>query len=95
VPPDLALLIGLRNALVHFKPESENKAVRHRKLSDRLRNKFKPSTIIEGPIFPNGWATHGCTDWAVKSTVTFAHNFAGQVGTIPRFLHTLEKLNKQ
>jgi hypothetical protein len=73
---DVAAVIELRNALTHFKPEWDNEATRHRKLSDLLRGRFPLSPFVNDRlIFPRNWATHGCTTWAVKSALVFARKF--------------------
>jgi hypothetical protein len=92
---DVAVLIDLRNALVHFKPEWESEAVQHQKLSAKLGHKFKPSLLVtDGPMFPRRWATEACTTWAVNSAIDFAHLFAERTGTIPRFTYTLRTLER-
>ena len=80
---NLALLIDLRNALVHFKPAWDSEAHHHRRLSDKLRDKFKPSRILEGPIFPYSWATVSCTEWAIDTVLTFADHFTKQFEILP------------
>ena len=78
---DVALLIRLRNALTHFKPEWFDEQQEHAKLSARLAGRFSPSVFFQGePIFPRGWATHGCTAWAVKSAIHFIGGFESQAG---------------
>jgi hypothetical protein len=78
---DVDLLIDLRNALVHFTPAWESKkSEQHTNLSDRLKVKFTASRVFDGPIFPNGWATHGCTEWAIDSVLKFADYFERQAG---------------
>lgn len=71
-----AILIQLRNALTHFKPEWTNEAVEHKKLSARLAGLFPPSPFMDDEqVFPRRWATHGCTKWAVESVFGFANQF--------------------
>jgi hypothetical protein len=84
VPPtqDVALLIRLRNALTHFKPEWFDEQQEHAQLAARLAGRFAPSPFFSQnePIFPRGWATHGCTSWAVKSAINFIGAFETQAG---------------
>jgi hypothetical protein len=86
---DIALLVELRNALLHFIPKWESRSHQQRTLSANLKPKFKPSRIFEGSIFPSGWATHGCTEWAIDSVLKFADCFEQQAGHVlpPRFAH--------
>jgi hypothetical protein len=95
---DVALVIKLRNALVHFIPEWESKADDHRTLSANLKPKFTPSTIFErGLLFPNRWATHSCLEWAINSTLDFVAYFEERADQPlpPRFTYTRELLKKQ
>ncbi len=70
---DVSLLIRLRNALTHFKPEWFDEQEEHAKLSTQLAGRFGPSPFFPGsePIFPRGWASHSCTVWAIESAITF------------------------
>jgi len=79
---DVKFLIRLRNALTHFKPEWFDKQQEHAKLSAQLAKRFSPSAFFpkDEPIFPRGWATHGCTAWAVKSAINFISEFESQAG---------------
>jgi hypothetical protein len=93
---DVTLLIRLRNALIHFKPEWFNEQQEHAKLSSQLTDRFLPSAFfsISEPIFPRRWATHGCTAWAIKSAISFVETFEVQAGLpkrleqfTPRFIY--------
>ena len=67
-----------------FKPAWNSEADQHRRLSDKLRGKFQPSKILQGPtIFPYSWPTVGCTEWAVDTVLAFASDFAKRFKTIP------------
>jgi hypothetical protein len=71
-----AILVQLRNALTHFKPEWANETVEHRKLSNRLAGLFTPGPFLNDElIFPRRWATNGCTAWAVRTVLAFAEAF--------------------
>jgi hypothetical protein len=43
---DVKVLIDLRNALTHFKPEWENEADEHKKISDKLTGKFNGGPFL-------------------------------------------------
>ena len=81
---DVALLIRLRNALTHFKPEWLDEQQEHAKLSGQLRGRFSPSAFFpkDESIFPRRWATHECTAWAVKSAINFIDEFDSQAGLL-------------
>jgi hypothetical protein len=74
---DIDLLVQLRNALTHFKPELDTQADKHKKLSDRLGSKIKASPFFSSDalLFPRRWASHDCTTWAVHSAMAFAEHF--------------------
>ena len=84
---DVALLIQLRNALIHFKPQShhegENEPTQFEK---RLNGKFPLNPLAMPPINPLGadplqpflphkCLGYGCAMWALKSSVTFTEEF--------------------
>ncbi|EIM27188.1 hypothetical protein [Microvirga lotononidis] len=79
---DMELLIKLRNALVHFKPEWEDEPKAHKKLSDRLIQRIKPSLLASHRemIFPGAWFSHSCTKWAVETAISFIDDFEEQAG---------------
>jgi len=74
---DVKVLVELRNALTHFKPEWANEANEHKKLSAKLAGKVEGSPFLTADtlLFPRKWASHSCTTWAIKSTIAFAEAF--------------------
>lgn len=75
---DVHILISLRNALTHFIPEWENQQDAHAALSRKLRAKIHPPSPFcsqSAPLFPQAWATHACTLWAVNSSKSFMIEF--------------------
>jgi hypothetical protein len=62
---------------MHFQPEWDNEQVAHARLSQQLARRFTPTPFLAGPesIFPRRWATHGCTQWALKTCVDFLTGF--------------------
>lgn len=89
---DIDALITLRHALTHFKPEWDSEQVQHGKVSSRLRGRFAPSPHYRCPLFPKGWATAGCTKWAVDSCIEFVTRFEDQAGLdhrLDKFMHRL------
>lgn len=83
---DVYLLIRLRNALVHFKPEWFGEQEEHAKLANQLAGRFTRSPFfgVDEPLFPRGWATHGCTAWAIGSAVDFIDTIERQAGLASR-----------
>ena len=91
---NMLALIALRNALIHFKPEWEDKQKNHLKISPLLKKKFAPSTFILGNegIFPRKWASHGCTVWAIESCLTFIEDFENRMKITAKFELFLQRL---
>jgi hypothetical protein len=75
------LLIRLRNAVVHFRPEWDDEQATHVKLSSKLQKKFDRSPYFpsEG-LFPRAWATRSFSTWALKSAIEFLEHFAQESG---------------
>jgi hypothetical protein len=79
---EVASLIQLRNALVHYKPEWDTDLREHRKIENRLKGQFaeNPFTGPNDAFFPKKCLGHGCAEWAAKSSVTFIEEFFSQLG---------------
>ena len=58
---DVAAVIKLRNALVHFKSEWEGDQTTHAKVTAVLRGKYRLDSGAD-PGFPSSWAGHSCTE---------------------------------
>jgi len=91
---DVDLLIRLRNALVHFRPEWSNAQREHADLSKALGGRFRvPKWLAaEKGVFPMAWAGHGCAEWAVASCKRFMEEFEAQAGlpsVVPKWAHQL------
>jgi hypothetical protein len=74
---DVAMLVRLRNALIHFKPEWFSQQEEHAKLSEALQHKVTLSPFFPQtePLFPRGWASHATVAWAVESVFDFIVDF--------------------
>ena len=84
---DAALLIRLRNALVHFKPENVAADDEHQ-LEKRLRGKFQDNRLMEGsgnPWWPSHGLAHGATEWAVRSAKALANHVVDELGINPNY----------
>jgi hypothetical protein len=82
---DADLLTRLRNALVHFTPESRTADDPHH-LGDALRSKFVPNALMQGmgnPYFPDHCLGAGCASWAVLVAQTFGDQFFSAIGIKP------------
>ena len=94
----ITLLAKLRNALVHYEPETlligENPASPEEVhyLESRLKGKFRMNQLMKGtanPFFPNKCLGHGCANWAVESSTAFVRAFSRKMGTKVIFEHVL------
>lgn len=85
---DVKVLIELRNALTHFKPEWMNEAPEHEKIAAKLNGKIEGSPFLPSSelLFPRRWASHSCTTWAVSSARTFAKVFEQTAGLPPKYV---------
>jgi hypothetical protein len=78
---DVAKLIRLRNAAVHFRPERSHEANAHRVLSAELKPCFQPLPVYANHLlFPTAWTSHSFAAWAIKSTVAFIDLVHAHVG---------------
>jgi len=84
-PPyqDVDSLTKLRNSLIHYKPEwipattgKIDQALLH-DLEKRLRGKFNTNPFVEKgtPFFPHGCLSHGCAEWATRTSMSFTDKF--------------------
>ena len=92
---NVARLIALRNALVHFQPEWHHQQKQHKHLKECLKAKFELSPFItqdSGVFFPQRFVSHGCTKWAVQSSLTFMKDFSDRLGLSDKFAAFREKL---
>jgi hypothetical protein len=86
---DVATLIDLRNALVHYDPEWSDEKGKHSSLSARLAYKFdRCAWLPDEPLFPRAWVSYSCCQWAVKAVRDFVLEYARDNG----WAHMFEKL---
>lgn len=87
---DVKLLVELRNALIHFEPEtiqshSVNEAQKVHKFEKRFAGKFSPNALTgaKNPFYPDKLLGAGCANWAIMSAVAFTDEFYERLGTEP------------
>lgn len=83
------ILIALRNALMHYKPEHLSLHRPHR-FERKLRGKFVPRrhyTAADGPYYPDGCLGYGCAKWAVQSALSFSEEFWKRLNGEPLYRH--------
>ncbi|HYI99226.1 MAG TPA: hypothetical protein VEX36_06045 [Thermoleophilaceae bacterium] len=84
---DAGLVIRLRNALVHFKPENVAADEEH-ELEKSLKGRFPDNYLMEGsgnPWWPSHGLGHGCSAWAVSSSRALADHVLAEVGIEPNY----------
>lgn len=98
---DVDTLVRLRNALIHYEPESiithseiDPDKVKEHKFEKRLRGKFSlnPLTGSGNAFFPAKCLSHGCSKWAVKTSLELTDNFFEKLNLKPRYDHVRDKL---
>lgn len=93
---NIGLLIGLRNALIHYEPiSSTSTAEASQALEEKFRGKFplNPLTGSKTPFFPERCMGYGCAKWAVESSISFVDHFCTQLGIEPVFNSIRDSLN--
>jgi hypothetical protein len=93
---DAKLLVDLRNALTHYKPEwATMSASTPQKFESDLSGRFQHNRLMStgNPFFPDKALGHGCAEWAVSSSIAFADDFFTRVGVKPTFDHVRASLN--
>lgn len=96
---DVDLLIELRNALIHYEPEtvlaySDEGKVDIQKFEKKLKGKFSTNPLALGhAFFPSKCLGHGCAKWAVNSTIEFADEFFRRMGIPSPHDHVRARLN--
>lgn len=94
------LVVELRNALIHFKPETGgggDQSKFEQKLAHKLGGeKYPTSKMFEGsagnPFFPDHCLGYGCCAWTIDSVKGFADEFFRQIGIVPNYQIVLPKL---
>jgi hypothetical protein len=98
LPPceDVTLLVMLRNALVHYEPETvitfsdaDPNLVTMQKFAKKLRGRFALNhmTVEADAFFPDRCLSYGCAKWAVASSLRFADEFFLTMGLPVHYEH--------
>lgn len=103
-PPyqDIAFLVDLRNKLIHYEPKTTtffseiNPESVSQELEDRFRGRFPFNPLRPtGPFFPDRCLSHGCAEWAIKSSLGLVDQFYSRMGITFPFSHIRSRLNTQ
>ncbi|MEX2603606.1 MAG: hypothetical protein WD361_05360 [Gracilimonas sp.] len=94
---DVSAMIMLRNALVHYEPESiaadpeEDEIHKFKKV---LKGKFKlnPLTAEGNPFYPDKCLSYGCADWCLNSSLKFTKSFIEKSDLTVHDSHDPEKI---
>jgi hypothetical protein len=82
------LVIKLRNALVHFRPESASGDT-PQAIAAQLKGKFAPNRLLAGatgnPYFPDHCLGAGCAHWAAGAVRALADEACGRLGVSPNY----------
>jgi hypothetical protein len=84
---DAQLVIQLRNAILHYRPEHVAAAEPH-KMEERLRGKFPENRLMEGsanPWWPSHCVGHGCAEWAARSALALADQVCAELDIRPNY----------
>jgi len=100
---DVCLLVGLRNAFVHFAPVTTleltnmpGETVEPNSWEHLLKHKFAPNALA-GPgnsYFPAHCLGGGCASWAVSSALNFVDYFCTNLGIKPWYDHIRPQVNE-
>ncbi|EPD43268.1 MULTISPECIES: hypothetical protein [Delftia] len=96
---DAKLLTELRNALIHYEPETivaigGDETRKPHKFEKRLRGKFALNSLTGAgnPFYPDKVLGAGCAEWAVKTAVDFTDAFFGRLGIPATYDHVRDRL---
>jgi hypothetical protein len=93
---DFELLVRLRNALMHYEPESiltyksgKREQNEIHSFETAFKGKFQenPLTGDSNAFYPDKLLGHGCAWWAVKTSLEFYLNFCKNLKITPNFEH--------
>ena len=82
---DMALLLELRNLLVHFRPETVSSAA-VQKIDKKLRGKFEIDPALKdmgNSFFPDKCLGAGCAAWSANAARTFTAEFCRRLEITP------------
>lgn len=95
---DVKMLVELRNALIHYEPEtivgySGHETPQLHKFEKRLKGKFPINTLtgLGNPFYPDKVLGAGCAQWAVSTAVAFTDEFFQRLGITPTYEHVRAK----
>ena len=90
---EAASLIRLRDALLDYTPDWDDKRGKHQSLEKRLFAKFPPNpfAVEHAPWFPDRCLSAGCAKWAVRAAQFFSDDFCHRMAIPARAQVSCEK----
>lgn len=91
---DVKILLRLRNALIHYEPESvvvydslETWLKKDEKFEKQLKNKFKINSLAKSNqvFFPDKILGYGCAKWAISSALNLTDEFYNKLDLRPKY----------
>ncbi len=89
------LLVDIRNALIHFKPQWDDEKKAHHQLTNRLLNESVRSSPFGScsPLFPHDFMSHDMARWAVKTAWQFIEAFSQGADLENTYAFLIDELN--
>ena len=89
------LLIDVRNALVHFKPQWDDEQKSHKQITQRLLKEPVNSSPFgsTSPLFPHDFMSHDMARWAVRAAWNFIEAFSQRAELPNKYAHMVNDLN--
>src|SRR5436305_9835978 len=84
---EVVVLTRVRNALMHFEPETikirlGDRSEQQHRFDKFLKGKFGENPLVRWlvPRYPDLYLSHGCANWAVRSAIDFVDDFFDRMG---------------
>jgi len=93
---DIALVVQLRNGLIHYYPEWLNdeisdvpSSITQKEFINKLRKKFSINPLVNdsSPFFPKKCLSFGCAQWVINSSLAYSDEFFARIGVQPSYEH--------
>jgi hypothetical protein len=86
---DAALLVGLRNVIVHYRPETISSVDPPHRLTRKLKPKFASNALMSGSTSERWWPDHalgaGAAAWACTAARALADEVTSRLGVRPNY----------
>jgi len=85
---DAALVVRLRNAIIHYQPEDVSPTYEPHAFERSLRGRFPDNALMAGsgnPWWPDHALGYGCAVWAQRSVKALTEHVADALGLTPNY----------